>query len=177
MMALDNSLPDSMQIAKTFSDDRLWAHELAAYAEDDWSISDALRLNAGLRFSLFNIDDRTYTGIEPRVSLRWLLSPNVSLKASYSRMNQYVHLISNSFMDLPTDSWMPVTNKLKPLVCDQVSLGGYYNWNRLLDFSVEGYYKRMDNLLEYKDGYSLIPSSVSWENKMASGEGRAYGLE
>ena len=177
MKALDNSLPDSMQIAKTFSDDKLWAHELAAYAEDDWSISDAFRLNVGLRFSLFNIDNRTYTGIEPRVSMRWLLSPDVSLKASYSRMNQYVHLISNSFMDLPTDSWMPVTNKLKPLVSDQISLGGYYNWNQLLDFSVEGYYKRMNNLLEYKDGYSLIPSSVSWENKMASGEGRAYGVE
>lgn len=161
MKALDNSLPDSMQIAKTFSDDKLWAHELAAYAEDDWSISDAFRLNVGLRFSLFNIDNRTYTGIEPRVSMRWLLSPDVSLKASYSRMNQYVHLISNSFMDLPTDSWMPVTNKLKPLVSDQISLGGYYNWNQLLDFSVEGYYKRMNNLLEYKDGYSLIPSSVS----------------
>lgn len=177
MKALDNRLPDSMQIARTFSDDKLWAHELAAYAEDDWSISDAFRLNAGLRFSLFNIDDRTYTGLEPRVSLRWLLSPDISLKASYSRMNQYVHLISNSFMDLPTDSWVPVTRKLEPLVSDQVSIGGYYNWNRLLDFSVEGYYKRMDNLLEYKDGYSLIPSSVSWENKMASGEGRAYGLE
>lgn len=177
MKALDNSLPDSMQIAKTFSDDKLWAHELAAYAEDDWSISDAFRLNVGLRFSLFNIDNRTYTGIEPRASLRWLLSPDVSLKASYSRMNQYVHLISNSFMDLPTDSWMPVTNKLKPLVSDQISLGGYYNWNQLLDFSVEGYYKWMNNLLEYKDGYSLIPSSVSWENKMASGEGRAYGVE
>lgn len=177
MKALDNSKPDSMQIVKTFADDKLWAHELAAYAEDDWSISDAFRLNAGLRFSLFNINNKTYTGLEPRVSLRWLLSPAISLKASYSRMNQYVHLISNSFMDLPTDSWMPVTDKLKPLVSDQVSLGGYYNWNQLLDFSIEGYYKKMNNLLEYKDGHSLIPSSVSWEDKMASGEGRAYGLE
>lgn len=177
MKALDNSKPDSMQIAKTFADDKLWAHELAAYAEDDWSISDAFRLNAGLRFSLFNINNKTYTGLEPRVSLRWLLSPKISLKASYSRMNQYVHLISNSFMDLPTDSWMPVTDKLKPLVSDQVSVGGYYNWNQLLDFSIEGYYKKMNNLLEYKDGHSLIPSSVSWEDKMASGEGRAYGLE
>lgn len=177
VQALNNSLPDSMQLTETFSDDRLWAHEAAAYAEDDWSISNAFRLNAGLRFSLFDINNRIYTGIEPRVSLRWLLAPDVSLKASYARMNQYVHLVSNSFMDLPTDSWMPVTEKLKPLVCDQISLGGYYNWNRLLDFSVEGYYKQMNHLLEYKDGYSLIPSSVSWEEKMASGEGRAYGVE
>ena len=154
-----------MQIGQTFTDEHLWAHEMAAYAEDDWDISDVFRLNAGLRFSLFNVEGKTYTGLEPRVSLRWLLSRNLSLKASYARMNQYVHLISNSFMDLPTDSWMPVTSRLKPLVSDQVSLGVYYNWNRLLDFSVEGYYKKMNNLLEYKDGYSLIPSSVSWEDR------------
>lgn len=177
LKALDSDKPDSMQIGQTFTDEHLWAHEAAAYAEDDWEISDAFRLNAGLRFSLFSVENKTYTGLEPRVSLRWLLSRDLSLKASYSRMNQYVHLISNSFMDLPTDSWMPVTSRLKPLVSDQVSLGAYYNWNRLLDFSVEGYYKKMNNLLEYKDGYSLIPSSVSWEDKMAVGEGHAYGLE
>lgn len=97
MKALDNSLPDSMRLLKLFPTTSCGQHELAAYAEDDWSISDAFRLNVGLRFSLFNIDNRTYTGIEPRVSMRWLLSPDVSLKASYSRMNQYVHLISNSF--------------------------------------------------------------------------------
>lgn len=175
--ALDTDQPDSMQISKTISDSKLWAHELSVYGEDDWTLSEAFRLNAGLRFSLFNIEHKTYAGVEPRVSLRWLLSPQISLKASYARMNQYVHLISNSYMNLPTDSWMPVTRKLKPLISDQVSLGGYYNWNQMLDFSIEGYYKKMNNLLEYKDGYSLVPSMVSWEDKMASGEGHAYGLE
>ena len=173
----NTELADSMQIGQELHNEVLWAQEAAVYAEDEWTLSSAIRLNAGLRFSLFHIDGKTYTGLEPRLSARWLLTSDFSVKASYSRMNQYVHLISNSFLNLPTDAWMPVTSRLKPLVSDQVSLGGYYNWNRILDFSVEGYYKRMHNLLEYKDGYGLIPSTVSWEQKMAAGEGRAYGAE
>ena len=175
--ATDTDKPDSMQIARVFADDRLWAHEAALYAEDDWDISDAFRLNAGLRFSLFNVEGKTYTGWEPRLSLRYLVAPSLSLKASYSRMNQYVHQIRNSYLDLPTDSWLPVTRRLKPLTSDQFSVGAYYNWNRMLDFSVEGYYKRLDNLLEYKEGHSLVPSTVAWEDKMAVGDGRAYGVE
>ena len=175
--ATDTDKPDSMQIARVFADDHLWAHEAALYAEDDWDISEAFRLNAGLRFSLFNVEGKTYTGWEPRLSLRYLVTPSLSLKASYSRMNQYVHQIRNSYLDLPTDSWLPVTRRLKPLTSDQFSVGAYYNWNRMLDFSVEGYYKRLDNLLEYKEGHSLVPSTVAWEDKMAVGDGRAYGVE
>ena len=140
-------------------------------------ISSAVRLNAGLRFSLFNVQGKTYTGLEPRVSLRWLLDDNLSFKASYSRMNQYVHLISNSFISLPTDAWMPVTRKLKPLISDQVSAGFYYNLNKEYNFSVEGYYKTLDNLLEYRDGHTFTPSFVNWEDKLTAGEGRSYGAE
>ncbi len=168
--------PDSMQVSKVFSNEKLLAHELSAFAEDDWTLAPALRLNAGVRLSLFNIDRKTYTGVEPRVSLRWLLGKDISLKASYSRMNQYVHLISNSFLNLPTDSWMPVTRNLRPLVSDQYSLGAYYNWKDL-DFSMEGYYKDSRNLLEYKDGHSLVPSSITWDRKLVAGKGCSYGLE
>ncbi|WP_374044519.1 TonB-dependent receptor domain-containing protein [uncultured Parabacteroides sp.] len=172
----ESDQPDSMQIGKVFSNEKLLAHELSAFAEDDWTLTPALRLNAGVRLSLFNIDRKTYTGVEPRVSLRWLLGKDLSLKASYSRMNQYVHLISNSFLNLPTDSWMPVTRNLKPLISDQYSLGAYYNWKEL-DFSMEGYYKDSRNLLEYKDGHSLVPSSIAWDRKLAAGKGRSYGVE
>ena len=91
-------------------------------------------------------------------------------------MNQYVHLISNSFLNLPTDSWMPVTRNLRPLVSAQYSLGAYYNWKDL-DFSMEGYYKDSRNLLEYKDGHSLVPSSITWDRKLVAGKGCSYGLE
>lgn len=175
--ALDTDLPDSLQMDHVLADQTLWAQEAAAYAEDDWTLSPSLRLNAGLRLSLFHIDRKVYAGLEPRLSLRWLVHPDISLKASYARMSQYVHLITNSFLSLPTDSWMPVTSRLKPLISDQLSLGGYYSWNHTLDFSIEGYYKRMHNLLEYKDGYGLVPSTVSWDNKLTAGDGRAYGAE
>lgn len=176
-VAYDKSEGIPIDIGKEYSNDLLWGHEAGVFAEDDWSLSEAVRVNAGLRLSLFNVQGKTYTGLEPRVSLRWLLDDNLSFKASYSRMNQYVHLISNSFISLPTDAWMPVTRKLKPLVSDQVSAGFYYNLHKDYTLSVEGYYKTMDNLLEYRDGQTFTPSFLNWEEKLTAGEGRSYGAE
>lgn len=176
-VAYDKSGSIPTEIGKEYANDLLWGHEAGVFAEDDWSLSKAVRVNAGLRFSLFNVQGKTYTGLEPRVSLRWLLDDNLSFKASYSRMNQYVHLISNSTISLPTDAWMPVTRKLKPLVSDQVSAGFYYNLNKDYNFSVEGYYKTLDNLLEYRDGHTFTPSFLNWEEKLTVGEGRSYGVE
>ena len=163
--------------SRLYTDALLWAREASLFAEDDWTLTDAFRLNAGLRLSLFNIERTTYALLEPRLSARWLLRDDLSLKASYARMGQYVHLLSDSYIDLPTDSWMPVTSRLRPLISDQVSAGVYYDIGKRYSFSVEGYYKRMLNLLDYKDGYSFLPASVSWEEKMAVGEGRSYGME
>ncbi len=168
---------DSTQMGAMFANELLWAREFSAFAEDDWSLSDAIRLNGGLRYTLFNIDNTTYMSIDPRLSMRWLLRDDLSLKASYARMHQNVHLVASSYINLPTDAWMPVTERLKPLVSDQFSLGAYYNLKGEYDFSLEGYYKRFDNLLEYRDGYSFLPSFSSWEEKMAVGTGRAYGME
>lgn len=176
-VAYEKNEETSVEIGQEFANDLLWGYEAGVYAEDDWTLSSAVRLNAGLRFSLFNVQGKTYTGLEPRVSLRWLLDDNLSFKASYSRMNQYVHLISNSFISLPTDAWMPVTRKLKPLISDQVSAGFYYNLNKEYNFSVEGYYKTLDNLLEYRDGHTFTPSFVNWEDKLTAGEGSSYGAE
>lgn len=176
-VAYDKSGSMPTEIGGEYANDLLWGHEAGVFAEDDWSLSKAVRVNAGLRFSLFNVQGKTYMGLEPRVSLRWLLDDNLSFKTSYSRMNQYVHLISNSFISLPTDAWMPVTRKLKPLVSDQVSAGFYYNLNKEYNFSVEGYYKTLDNLLEYRDGHTFTPSFLNWEEKLTAGEGRSYGAE
>ncbi|WP_455639123.1 TonB-dependent receptor domain-containing protein [Parabacteroides sp.] len=176
-VAYDKSYGILTEIGKEYANDLLWGHEAGIFAEDDWLLSEAVRVNAGLRLSLFNIQEKTYTGIEPRISLRWLLDEDLSFKASYSRMNQYVHLISNSFISLPTDAWMPVTRKLKPLVSDQISAGFYYDLNKTFTFSVEGYYKTMDNLLEYRDGHTFTPSYLNWEKKLTAGEGRSYGAE
>jgi outer membrane receptor for ferrienterochelin and colicin len=176
----DNSATDKSDWETIFANELLWAKEFSAFAEDDWKISDYFRANGGVRYSIFNIDNKTYMGLEPRFSMRWLLDNDLSLKASYARMYQYVHLVSNNYINLPTDAWMPVTRRLKPLVSEQVSLGAYYQLKNDVgnfDISVEGYYKKMTNLLEYRDGYTFLPTFSSWEEKMAVGEGRAYGGE
>ena len=162
---------------RTTGDERLSANELAVFAEDDWAISPIVRANAGLRLNMYNIQKKTYVSLDPRLSVRFLLTRDLSLKASYARMNQYVHQISESYMSLPTDMWMPVSKKLKPLVSDQVSVGAYYNLHKNYSFSVEGYYKWMNHLLDYKDGYNFLPSFVGWEEKLAAGKGWAYGAE
>jgi len=168
---------DSVQTGTVFTDELFWAREFGAFVEDDWLISPVVRLNAGLRYSLFNVEKKTYMALEPRISFRWLLKKNISLKVSYSRMNQYVHLLSTSYVNMPTDAWMPVTRKLKPLVCDHMSAGLFYNLRNEYDFSMEGYYKHFNNLLDYKDDYTFLPSSTSWEDKLTSGSGRGYGME
>ena len=153
------------------------AHESVFYAEDDWTMSEVFRLNTGLRLGLFGVDGLTYRTWEPRVSLRAALSDRLSFKSSYSRMNQFVQQISDSYISLPTDFWMPVNRKFKPLESDQVSAGLYYEHPRGYSFSVESYYKDMHNLLEYKEGYALMPASVSWDEKLTAGKGRSYGVE
>ena len=162
---------------RTTGDERLSANELAVFAEDDWAISSIVRVNAGLRLNMYNIQKKTYVSLDPRLSVRFLLTRNLSLKTSYARMNQYVHQISESYMSLPTDMWMPVSKKLKPLESDQVSVGAYYNLHKDYSFSVEGYHKWMNHLLDYKDGYNFLPSFVGWEEKLAAGKGWAYGAE
>jgi hypothetical protein len=156
---------------------RVTAGKLAFYVEDDWMMSEVFRLNTGLRLSLFGVDGITYRTWEPRVSLRAALSGRLSFKSSYSRMNQFVQQISDSYISLPTDFWMPVNRNFKPLESDQVSAGFYYENPRGYSFSVEGYYKQMRNLLEYREGYATMPVSVSWDQKLTAGRGWSYGAE
>ena len=155
----------------------VFAHETALYAEDNMIFGDIFRVNAGVHYSTFTVEGKTYHSVQPRLSTSVMLASNLSLKAGYAYMTQYVHLLSNSSLSLPTDLWVPVTAKVEPMKAHQVSLGAFYELPRLFDISVEGYYKYMDNLLEYKDGASFFGSSDTWENKVCMGKGWAYGVE
>ena len=155
----------------------VYAHETALYAEDNMTFGDIFRLNAGLHYSTFTVEGKHYWSVQPRLSASVMLASNLSLKTGYAYMTQYVHLLSNSSLSLPTDLWVPVTKKIVPMNAHQVSLGVFYELPRLFDISLEGYYKSMDNLLEYKDGASFFGSSETWENKVCLGKGWAYGIE
>ena len=155
----------------------VFAHETALYAEDNMTLGDIFRVNAGVHYSTFTVEGKTYQSVQPRLSTSVMLASNLSLKAGYAYMTQYVHLLSNSSLSLPTDLWVPVTKNIVPMNAHQVSLGAFYELPRLFDISLEGYYKVMDNLLEYRDGASFFGSSETWENKVCLGKGWAYGVE
>ena len=158
-------------IDTTMSASNVYAHETALYAEDNMTFGDIFRVNAGVHYSTFTVDGKTYQSVQPRLSASVMLASNLSLKAGYAYMTQYVHLLSNSSLSLPTDLWVPVTAKIVPMNAHQVSLGAFYELPRLFDISIEGYYKTMNNLLEYKDGASFFGSSDTWENKVCMGKG------
>ena len=155
----------------------IYANELSVYAEDNFDITPRLSVNAGLHFSLFNVKNTTYTSLQPRLSARYQLSDDFTLKAAYTKMNQYIHLLSSYTITLPTDIWVPATDLIKPMRAHQYSVGGYYTGIKGWEFSAEVYYKNMRNVLEYKDGTTFLGSSHNWEEKVEMGRGRNYGLE
>lgn len=161
----------------SYGEQRTRALETTLYAEDDWSITEVLKINTGVALSGFLVDGRFYPSLQPRMSGRFMLTDDISIKAGYSYMTQYMHLLSTSNISLPTDLWVPVTARIEPMNSHQVAAGVFYNWRSLVDFSVEGYYKWMNNLLEYKPGSSFFGSSVGWENMVCMGRGWAYGVE
>lgn len=156
---------------------RIYAHEVSAYAEDNFKISPRLRVNLGVHLSLFHVQKKSYISAQPRISARYQLNQDISLKMSYTKMNQYVHLLTSTPVSMPTDLWVPVTKKIKPMHAHQYSLGGYYTGIKGWELSVEGYYKDMRNVLEYKEGMSIFGASAGWENKVEMGRGRSMGIE
>ena len=156
---------------------RVGAHELMLYAEDDWRINDRFKVNFGLNLTGFAVQGKLYPSLQPRLSGRWLINDRLSAKVGYAYMTQYLHLLSNSSISLPTDLWVPVTARITPMTSQQVAAGVFYNLMDMVDLSIEGYYKYMDNLLEYKDGASFWGSSQNWEDKVCMGSGWSYGVE
>lgn len=176
--------------------------ESAAYVSHEYSATDKLRFNYGLRASMFTVfgpgnfytydkDGNTvdtaiyssgkvvknYFNLEPRFSASFQLNNNTSIKAAYSRNVQNLHLLSNSATTNPTDLWIPSSNNVKPEIADQVSVGYYLNTkNGKYEFSSEIYYKTMQNQIDYKNGAELRAND-NVESQLLFGKGRAYGWE
>ena len=159
------------------SNSRQYGHELGFYAEDDIRIGDRLTLNPGLRLAVFSTQGKTYFSPEPRIAARLAFAGDWAAKLSYSRMAQYIHLLSTSQVSLPIDLWVPITKDIRPETADQFSVGLYYNGLPGWEFSLEGYWKDISNVLEYKDGTAFLFDSSGWENKVETGRAIARGLE
>lgn len=157
------------------------ASEVGLYAEDDYRLTERLKVNGGLRLNGFLVRGTFYPSIEPRLAARFLLTEQWALKASYARTSQFVHLLVNSGIGLPTDLWVPSTPVIRPQRAQQVSLGAARTLNfkdEAYELSFETYYKPMRNLIEYREGASFLGTVDSqWEDKVTSGKGWAYGGE
>lgn len=156
---------------------RSWGDELSFYAEDDITLGDHFSLNPGLRLSLFHTGRKVYFCPEPRLSFKASFGKGWAVKTAYSRMSQYVHQLASGNLSLPSDLWVPITGKIPPVKSRIVSAGGYYGGLEGWEFSLELYWKKLDNVLEYLDGKRAFTSSSGWEANVAVGEGRSYGAE
>jgi hypothetical protein len=165
------------KIDTAFGNPDIHAQEMYAYLEDNIELGSRLSVNLGLHSSGFLVDGKFYSSLQPRISMRYLASDRLSLKAAYSKMSQNIHLLSSSTINLPTDLWLPTTKRVKPQVSHQFALGGIYQVKPGIDFSIEGFYKSMSNLLEYKEGASFVGATTGWEDKVEMGKGWSYGAE
>lgn len=160
----------------TFGAQPVYAHEVFAYAEDDIRFGARLKANVGLHYSGFISGKTHYHSLQPRVSARYLLSDNLSVKASYAQMAQFIHLLTNGTIGLPTDLWVPSTDKVKPQNSHQIAIG-LAKTIKDFEVSVEGYYKTMQNLIEYKEGASYFSFAANWDDQIEFGQGTSYGGE
>ncbi len=178
-----------------------YAAEAAIYLQDDWEMGEKWKVNYGLRYSSFTqagpytryvkdadgnrLDStvyrrfkpvKTYGGLEPRITVRYAINDETSLKAAVSRNYQYIHLVSNSGNTLPTDLWVPSTYLVKPQISWQYAAGFFKNFaGNKYETSFEVYYKDMQNQVDYKEGYT--PSLADPEDEFVSGKGWSYGAE
>ena len=192
--------------ANTTKLDERKAFETSLYIGNDQRINEKLSVQYGLRYSNFSYiggtiyhygdtipglkkplvsttekDEweaiKTFGNLEPRFSLRYELTQSASIKGSYNRMNQYIHLISNTTASLPIDVWQPSTNNIKPQQGDQVALGYFKNFKgNMYETSAEVYYKWSENQVDYIDGADIFINEYL-ESQLLTGIGRAYGLE
>lgn len=180
-----------------------YALETGAYLSAEHTLTPRLSMNYGLRYSMFDhigpgdeynyspgyeevLDTTSYTsgqiiqhygGIEPRLASRYILDDKSSLKASYMRTRQYLHLVSNSSASFPWDIWIPSNRHIPPQVADQVAVGYFRNFfDNQLETSVEVYYKDMQNQVDFKNGAELVLNPTI-ETEVLAGTGKAYGTE
>ncbi|MDO8994630.1 MAG: TonB-dependent receptor, partial [Daejeonella sp.] len=177
-------------------------NEIAAYISDEWEVNDKFNLVYGLRASSFYLFGpgvfptydkngittsskaytsgqlvKSYFNLEPRISASYQLNEFSSLKSSYTRNTQNLHLMSNSTASSPTDLYIMSSNNVKPEIADQIALGYFRNFNNdNYEFSTELYFKQMQNQIDYRSGTDLR-GNTNVESELLFGGGRAFGIE
>jgi len=156
---------------------KLNSNEMAFYLGDEFDASQKFSINYGVRIPLYTAYGKTYSFIEPRITTKLSVGQDASIKASYTRMNQFLHLIPNSTAGLPTDIWVPSSNKTKPQSSTQYALGYFQNFkDNEIETSVEVYYKKMNNQVLFGEGKQLR-ININLDSLIVHGQGDSYGAE
>jgi len=150
---------------------------MAYYISDELKMTDLLSVTYGLHIPVFFSGNKTYAFTEPRIIVKFSLNPVTSIKASYTQMNQFMHLVPNSTASLPTDIWLTSNAKIKPQNSTQYAIGLFKNFkNNEIETSVELYYKNMNNQVLFKEG-TQIDLNTNLDAALAFGDGKSYGIE
>lgn len=157
--------------------DDVSSNEAYVYVEDEFELGEKIKINAGLHASTLMVQDTSYSSLQPRFAMNYKLPKGLALKVSYAKMAQFVNLLTNEGLGLPTDLWVPSTAKIRPQQSWQIAAGLAKTFGDF-EVSLEGYYKEMDGLLSYKEGASFMFSlDTDWEEQVTQGIGNSYGAE
>ena len=174
----------------TDRDSMIRASQWQIYAEDNFKLNTSLFLYAGIHLSVFNTENQPYTSLQPRLKAIWTPFNNHMFTMAYSRMSQFLHLLSNTGLGLPSSLWVPSTSRIRPELADQLSAGYTYNLSKSMYTYLGAYTKSFANTLEYTSPIELfyflisdqniVPvynTSRDWERNVLSGSGQSRGIE
>ena len=164
-------------IDTTLGSPNVGSREFFAFIEDEIQLGTNLKANIGLHAALLRVNGTAFPSLQPRAAVNYRLRDGSALKASYAQMNQFVHLLTNEGLSLPTDLWVPATDQVTPQTSEQWAAGWAKTFGEI-ECSVEGYYKRMSGLLSYREGASFGNAiNANWEDQVTQGIGNASGFE
>jgi TonB-dependent Receptor Plug Domain len=169
---VNNQISDTI-ITPNFSKFNLTS---SVFFSDDWTINKSTLVQIGLRTNIFNSKNYSNWNLEPRLAIRKLISEQTSIKASYSRMSQGLHLLTSGTVGLPNDLWIPADKNLPIEFSNNYALG-LYHYFADYEFSIEPYYKTMTNNIEYKNDVAYNNSFISYIDNLTIGKGKTYGIE
>jgi hypothetical protein len=172
----EESTVNNVNRIDTVGQNQVFAHETYLYIEDDIRINEKIKVNVGLHASFFLVNQAIYPSLQPRISARYLLPNSSSLKVSFATMQQFIHLLAYEGIGLPTDLWVPSTERIRPQQSWQAALGYSRTIQKNIEFSAEIYYRKMSNVISYDDGQGIFDIS-DWQDRVIQGKGYSYGLE
>jgi len=165
----------------SFSSNPYYPVELNFYLEDDIQFTDKLSAQLGFHNAVFTADNAAWMSFQPRLSLQYKIHPSGTVYTAYSKMGQFLHVLSPAGVSMPFDLWVPSTKKVRPQVAHQFLIGTNWTLPKHFTFGTEAYFKKLDNLITYKPGTNAVLSVneevFDWESEITSGEGWNYGLE